>query len=144
MGRFRAFVCWWLAAYVAAHAMQSRPTFRTIDKGIQSAIDVRREAIVRTLPDWAALWKQHTPDRPVPPVDFDREMVVAVFAGSRPTAGYSVEVTSVEERDGAVVVSYRELAPSRDAVTAQMLTSPYHVIAVATRAGEVSFRKIPD
>jgi protease stability complex PrcB-like protein len=144
MGRFRAFVCCWLAAYVAAYAMQSGPTLRTIDKGGQSAIDGRREVVVRTSPDWTALWKQHTSDKPVPPVDFEREMVVAVFMGSRPTAGYSVEVTSAEARNGTVVVTYRELAPSRDAVTAQILTSPYHIVAVATKGGEVSFRKIPD
>jgi hypothetical protein len=128
---------------MGAHAMQS-PTFRTIDKGVQSAIDVRRQVVVRALPDWATLWKQHTADSPVPPVDFGREMVIAVFMGSRPTAGYSVEVTSVEERDGKTLVSYRELAPARDAMTAQILTSPYHIVAVPTSAGEVSFRKIPD
>lgn len=129
---------------MGAHAMQSRPTFRTIDKGVQSAIDVRREVVVRTLPEWTALWKQHTSDKAVPPVDFGREMVVAMFMGSRPTAGYSVEVTSVEKRDGKTIVSYRELAPSRDIVTAQILTSPYHIVAVPTSAGEVSFRKIPN
>jgi len=127
---------------MGAHAMQS-PTFRTIDKGVQSAIDVRRQVVVRTLPDWTTLWR-HTSDRPLPPVDFGREMVIAVFVGSRPTAGYSVEVTSVEERDGKTVVSYRELAPARDAMTAQILTSPYHIVAVPMSAGEVSFRKIPD
>jgi len=123
--------------------MQS-PTFRTIDKGVQSAIDVQRQVVVRTLPDWTTLWKQHTSDRPVPPVDFGREMVIAVFMGSRPTAAYSVEVASVEARDGKTVVSYRELAPARDAMTAQILTSPYHIVAVPMIAGEVSFRKIPD
>jgi hypothetical protein len=124
--------------------MQSSPTFRTIDKGVQSAIDVRRQVVVRATPEWTALWKQHASDRPLPPVDFGREMVVALFMGSRPTAGYSVEFTSVEERDGAILVSYRERAPSRDAVTAQILTSPFHIVVVATSAGEVRFRKIPD
>jgi PrcB C-terminal len=124
--------------------MQSSPTFRTIDKGVQSAIDVRRQVVVRASPEWTALWEQHASDRPLPPVDFGREMVVALFMGSRPTAGYSVELTSVEERDGAIVVSYRERAPSRDAVTAQILTSPFHIVVVATSAGEVRFRKIPD
>lgn len=132
---------WLLWNGVAAMNMQSGNALRTIGKGAQSNIDSSRQAVARTQAEWTALWKAHDYDRPVPAVDFSREMVVAVFMGSRPTGGYAVEIVSAAEREGALVVSYRERAPSRDAMTAQVLTSPFHMVAIAKHAGEVRFER---
>jgi hypothetical protein len=125
----------------AAGAMQDVSGMRTIDKGAQSNIDSPRQAVARTPAEWHALWRAHDGGRPVPAVDFSREMAVAVFMGSRPTGGYSVEIASASQRDGTLVVSYRELSPPRDAVTAQVLTAPFHIVAVPASAGEVKFEK---
>ena len=70
-------------------------------------------------------------------------MVIGVFMGSRPSAGFAVEILAVEERAGATVVSYREKAPARDAVAAQVITSAYQLVAVPRRTGEVRFEKQP-
>jgi hypothetical protein len=70
-------------------------------------------------------------------------MVVGVFMGSRPSAGFAVEILAVEERAGATVVSYREKVPPRDAVAAQVITSAYQLVAVPRRMGEVRFEKQP-
>ena len=74
--------------------------------------------------------------------DFTREMVVGVFLGSRPTAGYGVEIVRAREEAGALVVQYREGSPSRDAMTAQVITMPYHLVAVPRDEGEVRFEKV--
>jgi hypothetical protein len=115
--------------------------FRTIEKGGQSNIDSPRQAVARTPAEWAALWKAHSFDKPAPGVDFDREMVAAVFMGSRSTGGFSVEIVSAEERDGSFVVGYRESSPRADAVTVQILTAPYHIVAVPKHGGPVKFEK---
>ena len=44
-----------------------------------------------------------------------REMVVAVFLGSRPTAGYSVEIVGATDDGGVLVVQYRETRRRRRA-----------------------------
>ena len=62
-------------------------------------------------------------------------MVVGVFLGSRPTAGFGVEIVSAREEQGALVVRYRETRPAADAIAAQVLTSPYHLVAVPKRGG---------
>ena len=78
----------------------------------------------------------------MPAVDFSREMVVAVFLGSRPTAGYGVEIVRAVGNSGTLVVEYVETAPSRDAITAQVLTAPYHLAAIPKHDGEVRFQKV--
>ena len=114
---------------------------RTIDKGVNSNVDAARQAVARTETEWSALWKAHDPNRPMPKVDVSKEMVVAVFLGSRPTAGFAVEIASAEVRNGALVVRYRETKPAPGTITAQILTSPYHIAAVPKHDGDVRFEK---
>jgi hypothetical protein len=105
----------WLALLVHA---QGGVGPRTIDKGDQSNIDTRREVVVRTAADWQKLWQQHSPDRPMPSVDFSKEMVVGVFLGSRPTAGSSSQSsTSSPTRSSRPVPSSAHRATSRGAVS---------------------------
>lgn len=118
------------------------PPLRTIDRGNQSNVDMPRQAVARSDAEWAALWKSHDYDRPMPKVDFAKEMVVAVFMGSRPTAGFGVEIVGTAVRDGTLVVSYREALPPPGAITAQIITSPAHIVAVAKHAGTVRFEKL--
>jgi hypothetical protein len=117
------------------------PALRTIERGAQSNIDSARQAVARTPEEWAALWNAHNSDKPAPQVDFDREMVVAVFMGSRPTGGYSVQIVSAQEQNGGLVISYHEASPRPGAITTQVLTFPYHIVAVSKHAGAVSFER---
>ena len=75
--------------------------------------------------------------------DFSKEMAVAVFMGSRPSAGFTVEIVSAAEKDGKVIVGYRETMPPPGALSAQILTSPYHFAAIPKSASQVSFEKTP-
>ena len=61
---------------------------------------------MRTDAEWTKLWQQHAPDRPRPAVDFSKEMVVGVFMGSRPNAGFSIAITSATAANGALIVRY--------------------------------------
>jgi len=97
---------------------------------------------VRTEGDWVKLWQQHSPDRQRPPVDFSKEMVVGVFMGSRPTAGFNVSIVSSFEKDGNVLVRYQETMPKAGAMTAQVLTFPYHLVAIPKASGQVTFEKV--
>src|SRR5262245_19522185 len=117
------------------------PALRTVERGSQSNIDASRQVVVRSAAEWTAFWRTHNFDKPAPRVDFDKEMVVGVFMGSRPTSGYSVAITDVTERDGSTVVTYTESSPRPGTMSAQVLTFPYHLVAVPKRAGNVTFEK---
>ena len=114
---------------------------KTIEKGMDSQIDRSQQRTARSAEEWATLWNQHAGERPRPSVDFVREMVVGVFLGSRPTGGFSIEVVGAREEGGALVVQYRETRPPPGSVAAQILTSPYHLVTLPARAGDVRFEK---
>jgi hypothetical protein len=119
-----------MIAVLLAAILQTSVPMRPIDKGLTSTMDDKRQALVRTDAEWARLWTQHAGEKTRPAVDFNKEMVLGLFMGTRPTAGFTTEIVSVREEAGALVVSYQETRPSRDSVAAQMLTSPFHIVAV--------------
>jgi len=133
-----------IGAFLAVMMMQGgEPALRTLAKGDQSNMDDAKQAVARTAAQWTALWNQHSPDRPRPAVDLSKDMVVGVFLGSRPTAGWVLEIVSAAPDGDAFVVRYRELAPPPGGVTAQVITSYHHVVAVPKFAGQVKFEKLP-
>ena len=134
----------WLTTLLTVFQQSTDRPFRTLDRGPMSAIDSPRQVTARTSEEWSALWRAHAPGRPAPQVDLANEMVVGVFAGTKPTGGYAVEITRAEERDGALVIEYRESSPPADAVAAQVLTAPYHLIVLPRDAGPVRFRQVRD
>jgi hypothetical protein len=136
---FRFLVYAWLMG-VAMNA-QTQPPPRTVDKGDFSNVDEARQVVVRTDAEWRTLWRKHAGERSMPSVDFSKETVVGVFMGSRPTAGYDIAITKTLEKDGTLWVFYRERTPARGLVLAQVLTFPFHLVAVPKTAGEVKFEK---
>lgn len=115
--------------------------FDTVAQGTQSAIEARREAVARTAAEWKTLWREHAPDDPAPAVDFGTSMVVAVFAGYRNTAGYTATITAIEKDGATLVVTWQEGKPPRDAMLAQVLTFPFHIVKTARHSGDVVFRR---
>jgi len=134
-----------LAFTLAVAIMQPPPSPapRTIEKGDQSNIENARQVLVRTDAELRQLWQQHAPQRPMPKVDFSREMVVAVFMGSRPNAGFSTAIVSATAANGALMVRYDENRPPAGTVSAQILTFPYHIVAIPKAdVKDVKFEKV--
>jgi protease stability complex PrcB-like protein len=118
---------------------------RTIEKGDQSNIDEPKQVVIHDAAEWRKLWQQHSPDHPLPSVDFSKESVVAVFMGSRNTAGYSVAIVSTTDAQGALIVRYKETRPASGAITAQVITFPYHIVAIPkSTATQIKFEKDPN
>jgi hypothetical protein len=125
-----------------AEMMLEAPNTRTIEKGDQSNIDEAKRVLVRTDAEWTTLWRQHHTDKPRPAVDFSKEMVVGVFMGSRPNAGFSTTILSATAANGALIVRYAEKVPAPGSISAQILTFPYHLVAIPKAAvTDVKFEK---
>src|SRR5882672_12615457 len=119
------------------------PSTRTIEKGDQSNVDDAKQVLVRTDAEWTKLWQQHAADRPSPSIYFSKEMVVGVFMGSRPSAGFSTAVVSATAGNGALIVRYSETMPSGRGVSAQVLTFPFHLVAMPKAdVKDVKFEKV--
>ena len=115
---------------------------KTLDVGVESQIQEPHQLTARTAEEWAKLWREHAGERARPSVNFAREMVVGVFLGSRPTAGFGVQIVSARVDRGTLVVQYRETRPPGGSLTAQVLTSPYQLVTLPKRAGDIRFEKI--
>ena len=79
----------------------------------------------------------------MPAVDFAREEVAAVFLGTRPTGGFGVEIVGAGQKAGAFVVQYRETKPAADAITTQVITSPFLLVAMPKVNGDVKLERVP-
>lgn len=121
---------------------QKTVVFRTIDRGDQSNLDVSQQVVLETAAEWTTLWRRHQFDLPRPTVDFAKELVVGVFLGSRPTAGFAIEIMDVVAESSGRVVRYRETRPAAGGITAQILTSPYHLIALPRGSGDITFQRV--
>jgi hypothetical protein len=131
-----------LAALAQAPAGDVTP--RLVAQGQQSGVEEARQVVVSTPDAFAALWREHaTPSTAVPVVDFTRESVVGLFLGTRPTAGYRIEVTAVRRSADAVTVQFRERRPAADVLTAQVLTSPFVLVAIPVSTIPVRFERLP-
>lgn len=75
---------------------------------------------------------QNLQERPVPFVDFSKRMVVAVFAGTKNTGGYSIEVRRVLQTPWALYVFVQETSPGAGCFVTQALTDPNHMVMVPT------------
>ena len=115
--------------------------FESLVRQEQTGLVAPEQRVIRTDQAWSEAWHQimayriPAPERPA--IDFDHDMVVLVALGERPTAGYSVEVVSIE-RDGAFLrVVARETKPSADMAQATVLTHPVHAVRVPRSDGPV-------
>ena len=130
-----------LAMWLSTGTGSAPMTFTTLDRGTNSRIDAARTVVIRQAAEWSALWREHAGDRKPPTVDLAKSMVIAVFAGSRPTGGYAVDVTQIESKDGTVVVTYRERRPSPEDIVTQALTAPFHIVVTQAAPGPVTFQR---
>jgi hypothetical protein len=114
----------------------------TINSDMMSGIDRAEQTVVRTPGEWQALWQKHAPGRPLPAVDFGKNMVIAVFLGSRSSGGYQVQITGVRSEDKDLVVQWAERRPAPGQMAAQVMTAPSHIVSVPRHEGGVKFEKV--
>ena len=115
---------------------------QVISREMMSMVDEPRQAVAHSASEWATLWRQHAGGTPMPPVDFKTRTVVAIFLGTRGSAGYSADVTGVRPADGGVIIEWQERRPQKGEVSAQVLTSPAVIVSVPKFDGPVKFEKV--
>ena len=120
-----------------------RPSFTTIAKGDSSEQQLAKQVTVRTAAEWKALWKDHAPTEKMPAVDFTKDMVVGIFLGTKPSAGHEVEIVGVRPEGKDLIVEYVQKQPAPGTMAAQILTEPFHLVAVPKHTGTVRFMHVP-
>jgi VWFA-related protein len=126
----------------AATAAADAPQMVPVAHGPLSNRASSEELVVRSADDWARVWQSLPTKQNAPSVAFDETMMVGVFVGNRPTAGYRVEVAGVRLDGDTLVVSWREVPPAAGATVSQTVTTPFALAAVTRHDGPVRFEKL--
>ncbi|MBI3552265.1 MAG: protease complex subunit PrcB family protein [Elusimicrobia bacterium] len=124
------------AALLAVLPARAQQWQRDSLKGQASAICEKKTVVVKNDKEWGDLWKQHAGEEAkAPKVDFTREMVVAVFLGQRPKAGYQVDIVLMPDPldKNKLVVFYSEVFP-KGGYSAQVVSRPYAMVKVKIHA----------
>lgn len=118
-------------------------------RGVQCGVTEPRFALFRHGDKWRAFWEKGlAPYSPrlayVPVVDFDHEMVVAVFLGERETPYFEVEIQSArveKQSDGtsALVVRYREIRKMSGVFVPEFPVQPFHLRKIPLFDGPIRF-----
>ena len=113
-----------------------------VARDMMSQVESPRFAVAQTAAEWSKLWREHAGETKPPPVDLGARTVVAIFLGTRSTAGYAADIVGIRPVNGALVVRYEERRPGRDEVSAQVITSPAVIASIPKFTGEIKFEKV--
>jgi hypothetical protein len=96
-----------------------------------SAYPTREARVIMGGEEWAGLWRQMTgnmtPAAPLPPVDFERFMVIAAFMGTQRSGGYGLRIRRIVELPERLRVEVSESVPE-GCPTTMALTHPADVV----------------
>lgn len=146
--RWAALALWLAGAGCATPDPGRKLAWRTLSKGLVSGLHEPGRTVIRSEVDYFKLWTRHAADSAriaLPPaVDFEREMVVVVTLGNRPTGGYVVDVVDVELRGRTLRVLTGERKPKPGTFQVQQQTQPYVMVALPAMNARVDFREVQE
>jgi len=115
-------------------------SFRTIEKDTYNLLTLRSQRLVTSQTEWASLWARMQQTDGLPSnVDFNENMVIAVFQGQKPTSGYEIEITKIIERDNEIEVRVKETSPGPNCAADTVITSPHHIVELKKSNKTVKF-----
>ncbi len=127
---------------------QSVP-FETIARdGLIHGREEKGDFVVRDASTLANLYSEMYPpcpipeEKPKPPqIDFNKQIIIAVFQGACSSGGYDIEIKSLIRSDNGLEVLVKETTPRRDAVLTMAETYPAHIIKTEKYDGKINFRR---
>jgi hypothetical protein len=117
--------------------------------GIQCKITEPAQRVIRSKNDWEILLSEmggSDSSTVFPPIDFSRQMVVAVFMGQKPSSGYRIRIIGEEETPSpqgrTLVVKIETTSPAAGLSSATVLTHPFSLKVVPLFIGPVQFQDV--
>lgn len=132
---------------VQAQQFEQPLPFDTIRKEKGSAISEKRTYVINTNKEWKKLWNAMngflSEPLPLPEVDFENKMLIAVFQGYQASIA-NITITDIIKRGNNLTVKVKEvvlgkyISPPCPPITANVIT-PFHIVML-DKIGK-SFRK---
>lgn len=99
-------------------------------RGAYSNLQIERFQVIHDVATLEKLWQQAQISKPVPAIDFTQSSVVLVALGERPTGGYRIDVGQAVKTQAGIEISVTIRKPGDQCVVTQVVTMPYHFVAV--------------
>jgi hypothetical protein len=104
--------------------------------------------VVRDAATWSALWAEHSANRSpapgLPKIDFDKQMLLVLFAGQQTSSCRSLGVQRVSASGKSIVVEYEDRDVTAIALCITLAGSPMQAVAIARSDAPVNFVNIYD
>lgn len=113
------------------HATTVAVPFTPLMRGTYSNVTSRVNYFITSPDQLNELWKMINATSTPPKVDFEKNAVIAVFAGQQPSAGYAIQVSKVVD-SSARLVSITIAKPDDGCIKGQSLTTPYELVTIPT------------
>jgi hypothetical protein len=134
--RFNPFLGWLaLASLLAAcegEVIITEPdgsvSFQTLIRTQTSNISDSREQVIESASEWSVVWGEIGRGGPPPAVDFSRDMVALVAAGSQPNGCYAIEIRSIDLRSGLLRIDADLTVPGTSCVCPAQVVNPVHAV----------------
>lgn len=103
--------------------------------------DIRDEGgqLIESQREWDDVWDEIGPGGPPPDVDFSRDEVALVSAGTRPNGCYTIEIRSIDVRSGLLRVDADLTEPGTGCVCPAALVQPVHAVRLPRTGRNADF-----
>lgn len=118
--------------------------FVKIAQGVNSDIEIQRFEIVRSQDAYQALWQAHagTSGLSAPALDFQSQMLIAGFAGNKPSGGYGLAIEKISQTDSGLEIELVLIEPGSNCLLSQALSQPYLFATTPVSNSAVNFTLI--
>ncbi len=114
--------------------------FQDVSRSSLSGINTPEKLVIRDAAKWASVWERHAgPSEPMPQIDFEKQMVIAVFLGQQNNGCYNTDIVNVDVTGGKINVTVRNAVPGHLTACTMMMTAPAHLVVTERHEGNVEF-----
>jgi hypothetical protein len=103
--------------------------FQTLYQG-DSDITRSGSEVIRGEFEWDEVWDEIGLGGAPPDVNFNREMVILVAAGTQPNGCYDIDIVSIEADDGTLEVDAELIEPGTGCTCPQATVRPVHAVVL--------------
>lgn len=137
MNLTRTFIAWVLFSIFVLNCADAsaqedvKLDFAPLASGTYSRYEgTRKVELIIDEATWRRVWLTLDAKRAAPEVDFALRSVIVVWQGQQTRGGYSINVRNVRRDKAGLIVEADERAPAPDAITTQVITSPFAAISI--------------
>ncbi len=114
-------------------------SFKIIAQGQHSGIGFEQFFEIRHPDDWQTLWQRHSTSEPLPLINFQETMLIAVFYGQKQTSGYAIQIKRIIETPQQLIAHVELQKPARHSQRNMMITQPFMIVSLPRSNKPVSF-----